>query len=832
MPQPLSSKDGSLFRQVTAQTGLKAADQILRKNPNHGDTQAMKALILSNQGQQEEAFTLAKVALKNDMKSHVCWHVYGLLYRADKNYDEAIKAYKFALKLEPESQSIQRDLALLQAQMRDYQGYIQSRTTMLQQRPGFRQNWTALAVANHIAGNLTEAENVLTTYEETLKTPPPRTDMEHSEAILYKNSIIAESGDLEKALEHLDAVGKNCFDVQAVMEMRADYLLRLGRKAEAEAAYTILLERNAENSNYYDALIKAKDVDENDHKALKAIYDEWAEKNPRGDSPRRIPLEFLEGEEFREAADAYLQRMLRKGVPSTFANIKNLYTNLSKLDMVQDLVEGYAAGKLESQANGSAEKQANGDTSPFEGSVLYFLAQHYNYHLSRNLGKAMEYVDKAIALSPDSVDYYMTKARIWKHYGNLAKAAETMEKARSLDDKDRYINSKAAKYQLRNDENEKALDNMSKFTRNETFGGALGDLHEMQCVWYLTEDGESYLRQKKLGLALKRFHAVYNIFDTWQEDQFDFHSFSLRKGMIRAYMDMIRWEDHLRDNPFYTRAALSAIKAYILLYDNPDLVHGPIENGSDGKEMDEAERKKALKKAKREQQRLEKAEAEKREAKKAASTKASDGETKKEDTDPLGNALLKTPEPLKQATKFLTPLLEFSPKNIDAQTLGFEVYIRRNKYLLALKCLLAAHAIDPSNPLLHAQIARFRKTLDTLSEPLPSDVSEVIASEFDSLLPKSRDIASWNDAFLDSHKDSPAHIQSALSVRQLLSGPDSRPQNEKDLLGSIDHDTTSLEDALAGLSLLDDWGSSQDTKSAYKAHAGKKWTEASVFVSQ
>ncbi|EEQ85612.1 acetyltransferase [Blastomyces dermatitidis ER-3] len=840
-PPPLSTKDQSLFRQVVRlceskqyKKGIKAADQVLRRNPKHGETQAMKALILSNQGQQEEAFALARLAITNHFKSHICWHVYGLLYRADKNYDEAIKAYKTALKFDPESQAIQRDLALLQAQMRDYQGYVQSRTTMLQQKPGFRQNWTALAIAHHLAGNLTEAENVLTTYEQTLKTPPPRTDMDHSEAVLYKNSIIAESGNLERALEHLDEVGKGCFDVLAVMEMRADYLLRLGRKEEAAAAYEALLERNSENSNYYEALIKAKDIDKSDHKTLKAIFDEWAEKNPRGDAARRIPLDFLEGQDFRDAADNYLQRMLRRGIPSTFANIKFLYTNSAKRDIIQELVEGYASGQLGSQMNGSAENQTKGDASVFESSVYYFLAQHYNYHLSRNLEKAVEYIEKAITLSPKSVDYHMTKARIWKHFGNIPKAVEFMEIARSLDEKDRYINSKAAKYQLRNDENEKALDNMSKFTRNETVGGTLGDLHEMQCVWYLTEDGESYLRQRKLGLALKRFHAVHNIFDVWYEDQFDFHSFSLRKGMIRAYVDMIRWEDHLRDHPYYTRSALAAVKAYLLLHDQPDLVHGPIPRGMNGNqtgEVDSAERKKALKKAKREQLRMEKAEAEKRDLKKASSTKGGDRETKKEDPDPLGTKLVRTTEPLKDSMKFLTPLLEFSPRNIEVQTAGFEVYIRRNKFLLSLKCLLAAHSIDPQNPTLHIQLARFRKTIDTLSEPLPSRVSEVITADFDPLLPKTQDLTSWNESFLSAHKSSAAHVQAALSVRQLLN-PDSKSQGEQELLSTVDLETTSLEVALAGLHLLDDWHSSQDAKSAYISQAQKKWVEASIFQPQ
>ena len=668
----------------TTLPGLKAAEQVLRKNPNHADTQAMKALIISNQGQQQEAFALAKVALNNNMKSHVCWHVYGLLYRAEKNFDESIKAYKFALRLDPESGPIQRDLAHLQIQMRDYQGYIQSRRNMLQQKPGFRQNWTALAIANHLAGNLEEAENVLSTYEDTLKQTPPRTDMEHWEAVLYKNTIIAQTGNYEKALDHLDAVGKRSPDVLAVQEMKADYLLKIDRKSEAEAVYTTLLERNPENSTYYDGLIEAKGFSNSSADDAKKVYDELASQFPKADLPRRRPLDFLEGDAFREAADAYLQRMLRKGVPSTFANIKHLYTSSEKRHIVQDLAEGYASGKASSQSNGSAEKVMNGDNSRFDSSVLYFLAQHYNYHISRNLLKARESIEKAIESDPKSVDYHQAKARVLKYQGDVSGAAEVIEKARSLDERDRAINTKCAKYQLRNNENDKALDTLSKFTRNETAGGPLGDLHDMQCIWFLTEDGQAYLRQRKIGMALKRFHSALNVFDIWQEDQFDFHNFSLRKGMIRAYIEMLRWEDQLRDHPFYSKMAISAVQAYIMLHDTPDLAHGPMMNGVNGKDggADAAERKKALKKAKREQQKMEKAEADKKEALKAskASAKGADGENKKDDPDPLGKALAETKEPLVEAMKFLNPLLEFSPENIEVQHVGFEVFMRRSEY--------------------------------------------------------------------------------------------------------------------------------------------------------
>lgn len=255
----------------------------------------MKGLITNSLGRTQEAFTIAKEALRQDMKSHVCWHVYGLLYRSEKNFEESIKAYKMALRFEPESQQILRDLALLQIQMRDYNGYVESRSRILQGRPQIRQNWTGLAVAYHLAGSYSEAENVLTKYEETLKNPPSKGDIEHSEACLYKNRVIAESGDAARALEHLESISKLVLDKISVMEYRAEYLLKLDRKEEAERAYRALLDRNSEKRAYYKGLEESIGVKPEDRKPMKALYHEFAEKNPRSDAPRRIPLDFLEG---------------------------------------------------------------------------------------------------------------------------------------------------------------------------------------------------------------------------------------------------------------------------------------------------------------------------------------------------------------------------------------------------------------------------------------------------------------------------------------------------------------------------------------------------------
>ncbi|KAL7628416.1 hypothetical protein AAE478_002619 [Parahypoxylon ruwenzoriense] len=828
MPQPLSSKESSLFRQVIRnyedkqyKRGLKAAEQILKKNPKHGDTMAMKALIINQQGRTEEAFALGKEALTADMKSHICWHVYGLLYRHQKNFEEAIKAYKFALKLEPESHQIQRDLAFLQIQMRDYQGYIQSRAAMLQARPQLRQNWTALAVAHHLAGNLALAEKVLTTYENSLKTPPSKTDYENSEAVLYKNSIISEMQEYQRALDHLESIAKHNLDRLAVLELRAEYLSKLGKKEEAADAYRVLLGRNSEHPEYYAKLVDSLDISADDHSARKSIYDEYAKKNPRCDAAKRLPLDFLVGDDFREAARSYLAFMLDKGVPSTFANLKHLYTDSFKKDALGSLAHEYFESKRASSDENTA---ANGEALKGEPAALYYLAQHYNYHSSRDLAKAMEFVDKGIDLLPKNVEFHMTKARIWKHYGNTQKASETMDQARKLDLKDRYINTKAAKYQLRNNESEIALKTMGLFTRSDSPGGPLNDLLDMQSVWYLTEDGEAWVRNGNIGLALKRFHAVYNIFDVWQEDQFDFHSFSLRKGQIRAYVDMIRWEDHIREHPFYTRAALGATAVYLSMYDSSQATNG-VGGSADANGDEAAEKKKAAKKAKKELQKAEREAAEKAAKQDPNKPKGPAAELVRKDDDPHGLKLASTTEPLTEATKFVSPILQFSPKYLDGQVAGFEVFIRREKYLLALRCLNSALAIDASNPTIHEQVVRFRQILNSKVDSLPSKVAEVLKSEF-TTIDASADLKKFNADFLEKHKDSPSHVISAIKIERLL-GEDKK-KSEKDIAGVLDMKDAQYEQAEEVLALLRQWRSSE--ADAFKTAAHEKWPEVTAFV--
>lgn len=149
--------------------GLKLAKQILSnpKYTEHGETLAMKGLTLNGLGRREEAYKYVRLGLRNDLRSHVCWHVYGLLQRSDKKYDEAIKCYRNALKWEKDNLQILKDLSLLQIQMRDLEGYKETRHHLFKLRPSQHASWIGFAMSYHLLGDLEMANSILDAFNQS-----------------------------------------------------------------------------------------------------------------------------------------------------------------------------------------------------------------------------------------------------------------------------------------------------------------------------------------------------------------------------------------------------------------------------------------------------------------------------------------------------------------------------------------------------------------------------------------------------------------------------------------------------------------------------------------
>ncbi|KXZ45837.1 hypothetical protein GPECTOR_50g631 [Gonium pectorale] len=265
--QPLPSKEAGLFKQVLKlhesklyKKAVKTADQILKKFPEHGETLAMKGLCLRNlapegdKEKKEEAYELVRKGVKCDLKSHVCWHVYGLLYRQDREYKEAIKCYLNALRIDKENVQILRDLALLQIQMRDLAAFVDTRHQLLTLKPSNRSNWITFAVAHHINGNHELAVQVLDQFEATLGEVPASEAYEHSEMLMFAASVLAEGGKHAEALAYLDKRKDKIKDRLGLAEMQASLLLQMGRREEAALEYRKLLAINPNNYKYHDGL--------------------------------------------------------------------------------------------------------------------------------------------------------------------------------------------------------------------------------------------------------------------------------------------------------------------------------------------------------------------------------------------------------------------------------------------------------------------------------------------------------------------------------------------------------------------------------------------------
>ncbi|KAF4696183.1 N-alpha-acetyltransferase 15, NatA auxiliary subunit [Perkinsus olseni] len=236
--------------------GIKCADQILKKNPKHGETVCMKALILSyvNPEDKKEAYDLVKQGLFFDLKSHVSWHVYGLMHRADRNYHEAAKCYKNALRIDPENQQILRDLSMLQLHQRDLEGYTESRRKLLSLRSSQRINWMAYAVGEHMLGNYDVAKTLLDSYKKNFAAEVSEdadSKYEQSELYLYQALLLEQGGELQEALDILEEHKKEIVDGTTRLESIARLSMSLGKLDKAEAALKeLIVDYNPEQESY------------------------------------------------------------------------------------------------------------------------------------------------------------------------------------------------------------------------------------------------------------------------------------------------------------------------------------------------------------------------------------------------------------------------------------------------------------------------------------------------------------------------------------------------------------------------------------------------------
>eukprot|EP00727_Mastigamoeba_balamuthi_P004655 m51a1_g14188 putative N-terminal acetyltransferase (880) ;mRNA; f:79108-82597 len=703
--QVLPQREQSLFKSILKhyeakayKKALTAADEILEHFPHNGETLAMKGLVQSGMpnANKKAALDLIKEGVRRNLFSCTTWHVLGLYHRADRNYAEAVKCYKSALKWDKDNTQIMRDLASMQVHIRDYEGFFETRRQLLLSK-GQPSNFVALALASHLRSGAAAALAVLDKYFEASPNAPDGPNMEYSELVLYRLALYEELAGSEpepqstktyaRALAYLEEQQAHILDKMAVREKRALLQLRSGSLALAQQSYRALLDLNSENSEYYRGLQEAMGVTGAEAAPALSLYAELEAKYPRSNLCSAMRLRALPaGADFDAALDAYLQKALRKGVPSLFQLLRWVYDDPARTASLGALLSRH----LESLA-------ASGVFAEPPTTYLWTMnmqAQHLAH--TGECARALEVIERAIAHTPTAVDLYATKGRILKRAGDLRGAADAVELARSLDQADRFLNTLSTRYHLRAGRAERGMYTISPFTKDSP--DVLTGMSDIQCSWFEHELALCRLRRGEVGAALHTLAATAKHFADFREDQFDFHYYGpFRRGTLRDYMAMLRAASTLDRHPYYLRSAVTAARAWLRFAEDPDAAIATARNPPSQPLPPDV----AAAAAEDERQK------EKERQKKSKQAKEEGSESKKPDADPQGLELMERTraDPLGEAARALAPLLEAAGPaqpapwaacpwaaklEADLHFVACDVHTRRGKRLLALRELRRA----------------------------------------------------------------------------------------------------------------------------------------------
>ncbi|KAJ1602583.1 hypothetical protein NDA14_006770 [Ustilago hordei] len=766
----LPTKERTLFQRLIQEyetkkykLGLKTADTILKKFPDHGETVAMKGLLLGSTHRRNEGIELAKKGVRLDLTSFICWHALGILHRQDKNYEEAIKCYTQALRIEGGGNvNLLRESAFLQLQLRNYPPMVENRLTLLRMQPHLRINWIGLAVAHHLAGSLEAAVRVLEGYENVMRDIPDRS-YEHSEVLLYHASVLEEQGKFQESLDLMEESKKRIVDLRGMQEAQARCLAGLGKKDEAEKLWRELIKSNPENKRYFGGLLSLLGITKEDgstaekDKAVEVFKGLQAD-HPKSTAAKRLALIHATGDDFKTQAIAYVKSALVKGVPSLFSDLKSLYQDSAKQAALEKIVETL---RLDWAPTTSPSPEGTDPPTSYLWS-LYYLAQHYSLIGSSTL--ALYYIDSAISHSSTLPELHMVRARILKRAGDLLGASAAMTDARLLDCQDRFLNSKAAKYLLRTNDTPEAEKIVGLFTKPDAPSPTY-DLNEMQALWYLAEEADAFERTGNYAMAFKRLGQLDRTFQEFWDDQLDFHSYCMRKMTLRSYVNLVRFEDRLRAHPAYIGAAEKAVGFYSRLHDKPDTPAFVEEEKGEEEDpalagLSEAEKKKLLKKQRQaEAKKAAKAEAEAAEKKKKAEEAAANGEAvddegPKPDPDPKGLDLFKSVAelPLKQAHKWLRFMQEHAPQKQETWRSVFEVSVREKNWLLATRAVVHLHKLGGETTDL---VVRLKSQLPDM-KGAPKPIGSVIESALVEVIPAEKPLATfYAEALQSPHASKP-----------------------------------------------------------------------------
>ncbi len=151
------------------------------------------------------------------------------------------------------------------------------------------------------------------------------------------------------------------------------------------------------------------------------------------------------------------------------------------------------------------------------------------------------------------------------------------------------------------------------------------------------------------------------------------------------------------------------------------------------------------------------------------------------------------------------------------------------KYLMAFKCLQAAHQLNPKHPGLHERIVYFVIALPTAEDPLHPVAASILSSN-SSFIPPKAELEKFNELFRTANRaNTAAHVFAALRARARL-GDKSKSVNEGAVSSILPLSKTTIDDAHEGLGLLRGWGSDEAVVKLYLEKVERRWKGSARWV--
>jgi tetratricopeptide (TPR) repeat protein len=451
----------------------------------------------------------------------------------NRNYKQALSCYMKAGQYDPTNFNVVRDLSYLQLYLRHFNSFIETARKGVNMRSNMLVNWTTYAFANYLLGYYDRAFTILEQCQTIgLDSIKPQ---EKNEIIFFQSKMLELQGHFEESLKFLQDNKSSVLDQMLYSEKLINLCSKMSQSAKGIEHVNNAFKINPENANYYISYFKFHLSDNETLRKIQSYQDlmqihstELKEKlllivqndlKPRLKSRiiTRLELAFSNNESFKALFNTYFLLNVKLNIPSIFINMKFIYNyHKEKIPLIEEQLELHLSSikssyKLHPDLTKSAEEY---DITPNIIWVYYYAAAHFDF--LRNSERALELINLAIDSTPTVVEFFMLKSKILSHSGLIKESALSYEKAKKLDLGDRYLNAKYAKIFLREGDVEQAVKVMCEFVRDPLMDE---NIDHFQNMWFETEAGFAYLRQKSILRGHRLFKSILQHFHTLIEDQ-------------------------------------------------------------------------------------------------------------------------------------------------------------------------------------------------------------------------------------------------------------------------------------------------------------------------